>query len=661
MTSRIARDYADAGLAPIRLGKRGKRPIDQGWERQPIDADAVDAWLAKGGNVGLRMGEQPDGRRIVALDEDEPGSFDAAAKTLGELPATLTARTGSGGRHSLFLWPAELPFPKNRVRALPGLDVRGEGAQIVVEPSIHPDTGERYQWVNDGAPAELPRAWCEALLAPGAKTERTASRGPAAATARVARVVGAMYPHYAAGGRHDLVRGLGGWLARQDWPDEEIQAVVEALPSDKPPVRVRQALDAAARARAGEPSPGWEVLSARLGEDAPRLEGAAASTIFRAWRAAQTGASSTPWARPAGSLDIGAAKDFCDEVDTDWDADVKPVEYLCEPLRLAASRGKISLIAGMPGSAKGPLAGYLAMSFALGGGAFHCKQARTLILDCEGSALTKNRIQRMARAADVSRAELRDRLFLKDCTTDDLVSDAWFQWLEAYVRAREIGVVVLDSYTTAMLATGADPNKIEFATLAKTLAGLGVLVLAVAHTNKAPLLGERPTLGQVAGSFALGAMAQTGITIWRPAPTKDEPDPTRLQVACMRAPQTSFEGFDIEFADTDGGAGLALSLATKAEVRRDERAERLETLAHRAARVLSYLRDVGVPQTITAIGDASGVHDRDLKVVLPALREAGVLRFEASVRGKGLYDLVDPVDRPRGVVFTSESQCQPRD
>jgi hypothetical protein len=36
----------------------------------------------------------------------------------------------------------------NRVRLLDGVDIRGDGGQIVVDPSIHPDTGKPYVWVR---------------------------------------------------------------------------------------------------------------------------------------------------------------------------------------------------------------------------------------------------------------------------------------------------------------------------------------------------------------------------------------------------------------------------------------------------------------------------------------------------------------------------------
>ncbi|HEY4159593.1 MAG TPA: bifunctional DNA primase/polymerase, partial [Polyangiaceae bacterium] len=269
-----AHTLAEMGLSPIRIAKRDKPPIDTGWQSAPIDAEAVDAWLAQGGNVGLRMGEQPGGTRLVALDEDEPGSLVRAEATLGALPLTLTARTGSGGQHRIFEWPDGRELPKGRVRALEGIDVRSQGGQIVVAPSVHPN-GKPYEWTAIELPATLPDAWCDALLAGRPARAKALPRASVSATAP-ARVddpiVRAVYPHYAPkhSGRHGIVRPLAAYLARRGKDDDYIASVFMALPSDTKPARVAQALEAAQQARRGEETPGWKALCERLGEDTAR-------------------------------------------------------------------------------------------------------------------------------------------------------------------------------------------------------------------------------------------------------------------------------------------------------------------------------------------------------------------------------------------------------
>ena len=75
---------------------------------------------------------------------------------LGDLPATLTARTGSGGKH-LFFSVTSGDAIRNRTGMRPGIDVRGNGGYIVASPSKHA-SGADYCWLNEMKPALLPTA-----------------------------------------------------------------------------------------------------------------------------------------------------------------------------------------------------------------------------------------------------------------------------------------------------------------------------------------------------------------------------------------------------------------------------------------------------------------------------------------------------------------------
>jgi hypothetical protein len=72
------------------------------------------------------------------------------------LPTTLTATTGSGGRHYVFAWP-DRRVPNSCRKLGPGLDVRGDGGYIVIAPANH-WTGGVYAWDNDLPLADAP-AW----------------------------------------------------------------------------------------------------------------------------------------------------------------------------------------------------------------------------------------------------------------------------------------------------------------------------------------------------------------------------------------------------------------------------------------------------------------------------------------------------------------------
>lgn len=196
-----AHDYAAQGWAVFPLQPRQKKPygfttglhgasadvevVTRMWAgRQPLPLRAPknaeeatrfpDQVLARpNSNIGLATGARS---RVWALDIDGRAGIDsllALARQHGKLPLTVRQNTGKGG-HLLFEWPGALPWGgeirNGASKFAEGLDVRGEGGYIVLPPSIHPDTGRSYQWVEGCAPHELAIArapwWLLRLVAP---------------------------------------------------------------------------------------------------------------------------------------------------------------------------------------------------------------------------------------------------------------------------------------------------------------------------------------------------------------------------------------------------------------------------------------------------------------------------------------------------------------
>jgi len=117
-------------------------------------------------NIGIKTGKHAG---IVVLDIDPRHRGDESLAELirqhGELPETVEALTGGGGRHLIFAHPGdEVP---NRANIRPGIDVRGDGGYIVAAPSVH-IRGRAYAWRPGHAPDELKPApmptWLRELL-----------------------------------------------------------------------------------------------------------------------------------------------------------------------------------------------------------------------------------------------------------------------------------------------------------------------------------------------------------------------------------------------------------------------------------------------------------------------------------------------------------------
>jgi putative DNA primase/helicase len=111
------------------------------------DPGVIRRWWATwpDANVGIVTGAASG---IVALDVDPRNggdeALDALVRRYGRLPITATVITGGGGRHVL------LAHPGRRVPSTPnalgrGVDVRGDGGQVVAPPSRHRSDRE-YVW-----------------------------------------------------------------------------------------------------------------------------------------------------------------------------------------------------------------------------------------------------------------------------------------------------------------------------------------------------------------------------------------------------------------------------------------------------------------------------------------------------------------------------------
>jgi hypothetical protein len=152
-----ARRYAERGWPIIPL--RGKAPAVKGWQTWVADEAGLLLWFGQRGcNVGLRPADA--GYVVVDTDTEE-----ADAWVRAHLPLTpMMVRTGSGSTHRYFAAPPRKEI-RNRQgwKGVPGLDVRGNPGPVVLPPSVHPETGKRYEWIGEVLlAAGLPRfspAW----------------------------------------------------------------------------------------------------------------------------------------------------------------------------------------------------------------------------------------------------------------------------------------------------------------------------------------------------------------------------------------------------------------------------------------------------------------------------------------------------------------------
>jgi hypothetical protein len=140
--------YAARGLRVLPILPGAKRPPMAAWQdAATTDPDTITSWftgLYRDHGVGIATGPASG---VWALDVDDYEAYRDLERAHQPLPDTLTNLTGSGGMHFLYRYPTDGRTIRNSAstRLGPGLDVRGDGGQIVAPPTVHPN-GKRYEW-----------------------------------------------------------------------------------------------------------------------------------------------------------------------------------------------------------------------------------------------------------------------------------------------------------------------------------------------------------------------------------------------------------------------------------------------------------------------------------------------------------------------------------
>lgn len=159
-----------------KAGSIGKHPRLHDWAQEAsADAETIAGWGRSwpDANVGIATGSA-SGIFVLDVDPDKGGA-DSLARLVAEhgaLPETAQAATGSGGSHYLFRMPGH-PVTNSAGALGKGLDIRGDGGQIVAAPSR---SGRgAYRWVR--APWDTPVAEAPAWLLERLRRAPGASKG----------------------------------------------------------------------------------------------------------------------------------------------------------------------------------------------------------------------------------------------------------------------------------------------------------------------------------------------------------------------------------------------------------------------------------------------------------------------------------------------------
>jgi hypothetical protein len=225
-----AEHYTRHGLRLLPLPHGDKRPVMEAWPgRASKEYDVVASWIKNGyprrvggsdifqtGGLGIATGQ---GSGVIVLDVDgEAGksTLRELIKQYGEIPRTPIQKTPGGGYHVFFKsWgPCKNRAGMLDKEGLKGLDVRGDGGQVVACPSLHPN-GKAYEWFQGGGLddfeiAECP-GWLKAIIE-GEKAE--------GATALHADSI------ITEGSRDSTLTSLAGTMKKRNMSEAEIEAAL---------------------------------------------------------------------------------------------------------------------------------------------------------------------------------------------------------------------------------------------------------------------------------------------------------------------------------------------------------------------------------------------------------------------------------------------------
>lgn len=287
-----AAHYWDNGWRSILpLPAHAKWPPPEGWTGYNADTPSyadIHTWIDQHphGNIALRL---PPG--IIGVDVDNYGDKPGAATLTeytdrhGPLPASWLSTSRDDGISGIRLY--RVPDDTRLITAIPGIEIiQHFHRYVVAAPSIHPDTGQPYQWIDErtghigGTPPisdipPLPDTWLTALTSHTTPTTKDTD-------ADLADILNQMPPGPAC---HHIERAVGKIVADESRHDAYNRAV----------------LAIAAHGRRGCPGAATTlkrlraIFTAEIADRANAIEAAAE------WRRNLTGALQIVAGEPAGA------------------------------------------------------------------------------------------------------------------------------------------------------------------------------------------------------------------------------------------------------------------------------------------------------------------------------------------------------------------------
>jgi hypothetical protein len=179
-----AKEYSSRGLYvfPCRHGQKTPATTN-GLKDASRDPGQLGDWFANGQqNIAIATGQQ-SGVAVIDVDTYAGGDLSSLEFELGNLPATLEAKTRAGGRHLFFRYPLDTVLRSLNGQIAPHVDLKAQGGYVIAAPSwVDKDAkgpAGFYEWLNNQPIADLPHAWRDRWASLGSKASPHKNTGTA--------------------------------------------------------------------------------------------------------------------------------------------------------------------------------------------------------------------------------------------------------------------------------------------------------------------------------------------------------------------------------------------------------------------------------------------------------------------------------------------------
>ena len=210
-----ALDYAGRGWQVLPL-RDGKIPRLDGWQHKATtDEDVITRWWEDfpDDNCGVKLGPNSN---LIDIECDDEAAEQVLLNLFGDDLPFCPIFAGRRGKHRLFKWRDDLPFPDKNNFKIGALEFRtgagNKAAQSVFPPSIHPVTGEPYVWLispDECDPPDIPDSVVTKLWN---WSEHDATTKKVAKQAKGQSHWDEIFSGVAEGGRHESMTSIVGKL-----------------------------------------------------------------------------------------------------------------------------------------------------------------------------------------------------------------------------------------------------------------------------------------------------------------------------------------------------------------------------------------------------------------------------------------------------------------